>query len=131
MSEPQVIDRHGTIEGATAAKLVPNLAAAATTQGLKAEAPVPGTLMLSRRFLPQWVVALGVVLIGFGVVAGSFGAGPIIWAFVAVGVLLMIFVRQTETVSLVVTDSPGGAQVDASGSASGKLEEFIGGLLAS
>lgn len=129
MSEATIINRQVTVEGATTAKLVPNLAAAATTHGLKAEAPVPGTLMISRRFLPRWAVCAGIALIGCGFALGSLGAGPIVWALVGVGVLLMVFVRQNETVALVIADSPTGARVDATGVASGKLEEFVGGLL--
>ena len=84
--------------------------------------------MLSRRLLPPWALVTGIGIIAAALIAGSFNAGPIVWLFVAVGALVLVFVRQTETVALVVTDTPGGARVDATGAASGKLQEFCAGL---
>ena len=65
----------------------------------------------------------------FGVVAGSLNAGPIVWLFVIGGILLIVFVKQSETVSLVVTDGGGGVDVTATGTAGGDLREFVAGLL--
>ena len=103
----QPISLSGRVEGTSAAVLVPHVAAAATTKGLQVAAPVPGTLMLTRTFRPGWSVAVGVGLIAFALVAGSLRVGPIVWFFVVVGVLLIVFVKQSETASLVVTDAGG------------------------
>ena len=119
----------GRVEGTSAAVLVPHVAAAATTNGLKVAAPVPGTLMLTRSFRPGWSVLVGICLIVFALVAGSLDAGPIVWLFVVVGVLLIIFVKQSETVSLVVTDGGGGVDVTATGTAGDDLRDFVAGVL--
>ena len=115
----------GKVEGTTAAVLVPHVAAAATTHGFKAAAPVPGALMLTRTFRPLWSVLLGIAVIAFALVAGSFAVGLFVpffvWFFVVVGVLVIVFVKQSETASLVVTDRDGGVDVSGTGTVGDEL----------
>jgi hypothetical protein len=122
----------GKVEGTTAAALVPQVAAAAT-HGFKVAAPVPGALMLTRTFRPGWSVVLGIAMIVFALVAGSFAVGLFVpffvWFFVVVGVLLIVFVKQSETASLVVTDRDGGVDVSATGTVGDELWVFVGGLV--
>jgi hypothetical protein len=97
----------GEVEDTTAVVLVAHVAAAATTQGSKVSAPVPGSLMLTRRFRPGWSVALGIGIIALALVLGSLGADPAVWVIVLVAALLIVFVKQSETVALVVTERAG------------------------
>lgn len=127
--ESQSISLAGTIEGTTAANLVPNVAAAATAQGFKVAAPVPGTLMLTRSFRPAWAKWTGAAIIALALAIGTVAATPALWILVLIGVAAIVFIRASETVSLVVIDGAEGVDVRATGTAGESLAAFVGGLL--
>ena len=122
----------GRVEGTTAAVLVPQVAAA-TTHRLTAAAPVPGALVLTWTFRPLWSKLVGAALIAFALVAGSFAVGLFVpffaWFFVVVGVLLIVFVKRSETASFVVADRDGKVDVSATETVDDDLREFVAGLV--
>jgi len=108
--------------------VVANLYSKAVAAGLKAASPVPATLRLSRSYLKREPFWFAVLLIVIGVVFGSLNAGPIVWVPILLGVALLVFGRTKETVTLVVSAAEGGTTVAATGSATGRLAEFVDGV---
>jgi hypothetical protein len=79
-------------------------AACSGIKNYKIEAPTPGLIILTRRFIPTWAIILGVLL----TITAIFG-------------IFIFFVRSTEILTITMVDDGEKTKVSASGEGSADL----------